>query len=387
MEKKQHNRQPKAVVVFVALLAGFSMFFGALDGQKGWVADAAEKSQLSQQLQQLLDKAIANSATGTPGAVLLIRTPEFEFAGASGMADLKNMTRMQPTDMLRIASMTKPFVSTVILKLCEAGKLDLDDPMQQYLPKESQRIENGDTVTIRQLLSMTSGIADYDNPRYAEALEKHPPQNPWTPEEILECVYDEQSDFEPGAEFSYCNTNYVILQMIIEKISGASLASEIRRLIFDPLAIRNTFMEMREPRQGGFGGLLVRGYTTEETPAEDLTEENDSLGLGDGGLISDTQGLAVFLDALFDKRTLLDKESLKQMTTVLGEDYGLGLEIIETDVGVSWGHEGKTVGFQSLMRYLPEKQTIFVVLTNEENDNSDFRGELFWESLKLVVNR
>ncbi|QTA85219.1 serine hydrolase domain-containing protein [Desulfonema magnum] len=359
------------------------------------------------QFQQLLDASVADSKI--PGAVLLIRTPSLQWAGAAGLADVSKQTPMQAADMLRIASMTKVFVSTVVFRLSEEGKLNLDDKIQNHLSYEDivSRIsygQGGPDITIRHLLSMTAGVLDYVAiDAYNDKVGENPNrQTPWTPREILEdYVYDvydnpetlgefaDQGDiFEAGTAFMYSNTNYLLLEMIVNKVSDSSLAAEMRRMIHDPLGLENTFMEIREPRDGGFGGLLVRGYQIDEDTDElrDVTETNDALGLGDGGIISDAHGLAEFLSALFKEKTLLSQVSLDQMTNFdpykHGSDYGLGLSYQNTDLGVAWGHNGTSSGFQGDMLYLPEKKIIFVLLTNCED--ADIFDSLLKDSLNLL---
>ena len=346
---------------------------------------------LEAELQKMLDKAITDSTTHTPGAVLLLSTSSAQYAVAGGKSNLSSATAIKATDMLRIASMTKIFLSTVILKLREEGKLNLDDTVAKHLPETAAKIANGQTATIRQLLNMSSGIFEYyDNPDYLKAVETRPSRQAWTPEEVIAYVYDQSAYFSPGTQFKYTNSNYILLEMIVNKVSNATLASEMRRIIFTPLGMDNTFMEMAETRAGGFGGLLVRGYDTTQNPAADITEKNDSLGLGDGGLISDAQGLDTFLRSLFKQKTLLNEDSLSQMKTIgiSGKEYGLGLEVkISSDYGTNWGHSGKTAGFQGEMRYFPDKDTTFAILTNEENSNSTFIDDVFKSSMRLLYSQ
>ncbi|GBC60146.1 D-alanyl-D-alanine carboxypeptidase [Desulfonema ishimotonii] len=371
------------------------------------VVSGTKEQPLFEQFQNVLDTSVAGSKI--PGAVLLIRTPSLEWKGASGLADVSGQTPMKDTDMLRIASMTKVFVSTVVLRLSEEGKLALDDPIRDHLSYDDivSRIryeEGGPDITIRHLLSMTAGVLDYVAiDAYNDAVAQNPNrETAWTPREILEGyvfgVYDNDDDFndfadqgdifKAGTAFKYSNTNYLLLEMIVEKVSGSTLAAEMRRIIFDPLTIENTFMEIKEAREGGFGGLFVHGYQIDENTDElrDVTETNDALGLGDGGIISDAYGLADFLSALFKEKNLLRQASLDQMTRFdpygHGSDYGLGLSFQNTDFGVAWGHNGTSSGFQGDMIYLPEKEIIFVLLTNCED--ADIFDSVLKNSLNLL---
>lgn len=336
---------------------------------------------LKLQFQALLDRSIAD--TGTAGAVLLVQTPYARWNVSSGFADLKSLTPMGHMDMLRLASMTKTFVSVVLLKLSEERTLSLDDKMQQYLPETIvERIPYGSEITVRQLLSMTSGIYGYtESDDYGDAIDDSPHRSPWTPEELLEYVYLEKAVFPPGTGWDYSNTNYILFDIIVKAVTGNSLAQEMRRIIHAPLALKNTFMEIQEPRAGGFGGLIVRGYNGD---GEDITEIQDGFGLGDGGLISDAQGVAEFLQALFVDQTLLNTASLNQMCDFHPEeDYGLGLERRMTSFGKAWAHSGGSCGFEGDMLYLPKTGVIFVILTNGEVD-ADTSGMVFQGSMELL---
>ena len=342
---------------------------------------AIDSSLLNQQLQNILDTAVVE--TGATGAVLSVKSPSFQWTGSSGFSNRETKTAMVPTDMLRLASMTKSFVSVVVQKLSEEGKFDLDDKIQQYLPAVIvDRISHGSEVTIRQLLNMTSGIYSYteiDN--YNDEVERNPYRSPWTPEEILEYVYPKKAVFSPGEGWEYSNTNYILFDMLVKEVSGTSLASEMRRIIHNPLGLSNTFMEIQEPRDGGFGGLIVRGY---EKDGEDVTEIQDALGLGDGGLISDAEGVVKFLQGLFVDKVLLSATSLNQMRIFNSiEDYGLGLERRKTKFGEAWGHSGGSSGFEGDMLYFPESEVIFVFLTNTMDTN--VCEKVFQRSMELLL--
>ena len=322
----------------------------------------AVDSNTGQELQALLDRSIVD--TGTTGAALFIFTPSIQWIGSSGYANSEARTAMNTTDMLRLASMTKTFVSVIVQKLCEEGKMDLDDKIQQYLSSAIVgRIPYGPEITVRQLLNMTSGIYNYtESDLFNDAIDENPYRSPWTAEQVLEYVYSEEASFAPGADWEYSNTNYVLLDMIVKAVSNTSLASEMRRIIHNPLGLKNTFMEIQEPRDGGFGGLIVQGY---ETDGENVTEIQDGLGMGDGGLISNVEDIAKFLQGLFVDKSLLDSASLDQMVSFhVTEDYGLGLERVRTKYGEAWGHSGGSSGFEGDMLYIPSRGTFFILLSN-----------------------
>ncbi len=293
---------------------------------------------------------------------------------------------MTPYDKLRIASMTKTYVSVVVLKLCEEGKLNLDDKINKYLPNNIiYNIPYAQNITVKQLLGMTSGIKSYtEEDSYNNAVEDNPYRIPWKPYEIVKYIYNAKPNFLPGKGWDYSNTNYILLEMIIENTTGNTLAKEMRRIIHTPLNLKNTFMEIQEPQKGGFGGLTVRGYSEY---GKDVTEIQDALGLADGGLVSSASDIADFLQALFLERKLLNTKYLSLMKTIYkNEDYGLGLEYIFTKYGTAWGHNGCSSGFSGEMLYIPDRKLIFVVLTNDEND-SKISEIIFDKILKILSQK
>ena len=358
-----------------------TVFFCLVDEK---IANAATTSTtaLKHQLQKILDKSLED--TDGTGVVCLIKTPSFQWGGSSGFADYSKKRPMKTTDMLRLASMTKTFVSVVVQKLAEEGKLNLDDKIKKHLPhKVTTRIPYGSKITIRQLLNMTSGIKSYtENDVYNDTVESNPYRSAWTPEEIVRYIYNKKAVFPPGKGWDYSNTNYILLDMIVKKAAGTLLATEMRRVIHAPLKLNNTFMEIQEKRSEGFNGLTVRGY---DENGKDVTEIQDGFGLGDGGLISDANGVAKFFQALFIDRIILSPVSLKQMKNFsLKGNYGLGLERVETTFGDAWGHSGSSFGFSGEMLYLPGRKIIFVILTNDEND-SNISDIVFIKSIKLLL--
>ncbi len=135
---------------------------------------------------------------------------------------------MSSGDMLRIASMTKTFVAAVVLKLAEEGKLDLNETVSRYVPDITARIANGQSATVRNLLNMTSGMFEYyDNPAYLSAVETRPARQAWTAEEVIAYAYDQSAYFSPGVNFKYTNTNYLLLELIVNRVSASTLAAEM----------------------------------------------------------------------------------------------------------------------------------------------------------------
>jgi D-alanyl-D-alanine carboxypeptidase len=338
-------------------------------------------TQLRQALYQTVSKEL-------PGAGLYVATSDGVWMDAAGWADVQGKKPMQPTDRFRIASLTKMFVSVVCLQLVEDEQLKLSDPIADWLPKAvSDRITNSKKITIRQLLNHTSGLPD----PYSDAFRRSVLANPthkWQAKEVLEYAEGQRAAV-PRGSFFYSNTNYLLLELIIETATGDSLAQSIRQRITQPLGLNDTFMEAREPIPGGF----VQGYQdwNDDGQIENVTKPllNDGLGLGDGGLVSSAPDVAKFMRSLFTKDKLLRTESLEQMMTLVESDrrggYGLGISYTPTIWGESWGHTGKTTGFMSDVMYFPAHDLIIVAWANRGDSKQRNPSDLIEDSLKVIL--
>ncbi|MBW4514023.1 MAG: beta-lactamase family protein [Timaviella obliquedivisa GSE-PSE-MK23-08B] len=343
-------------------------------------------AQVSSQLRQNLDQSLSKDL---PGAVLYVATSDGTWMDEAGWADIEKQKLMQPTDRFRIASLTKMFVAVVCLQLAEDGQLDLSDAIVDWLPQEvGSRISDSREITIRQLLNHTSGLPDPYSDAFKQAVMANPTHK-WQAKEVLEYAEGRGAATSRGS-FFYSNTNYLLLELIVEKATGNSLSTEIRQRIIEPLELNDTFMEAHEPIPGGF----VQGYqdwNADGTP-ENVTQPllNDGLGLGDGGLVSSAPDLARFMRSLFSNGVLLRSETLEKMMTLVRSDkrggYGLGITYTPTIWGEAWGHTGKTTGFVSDILYLPAHDLIIVAWTNSGDSRQTNPSDLIQESLRIILD-
>ena len=173
-----------------------------------------------------------------PGAMVLLRTPQGDFAFGYGATELGGTIPPRADTHFRAASNTKTMTAAVIVLLVQEGKLRFDDPVSKYV----QRVPNGDNITISQLLKMRSGLYNYTSaPELAESLD-HDPTRAWTPEELLAIAFKRPQLFAPGTEYDYCNTNYALLGLIAEKLEGAPLAKIFQDRLFGPLGMKHTLL-------------------------------------------------------------------------------------------------------------------------------------------------
>ncbi len=319
--------------------------------------------------QDLLDEIVSDYIEDDNALVVYLSTPEGVWTATAGFARDDEATTV--ADRFRIGSMSKTFVAVAALMLVEDGLFALDDPASDWLPDNIlQNIANTGQVTIRQLLTMRSGIDDYlGTEAFWEAVEDDP-QYEWTAQDVLTYAYGLPALFAPDADFEYANTNYILLQIILEEASGMGLHSLIRERILEPLDMTNTYTQISESLPGGF--VDAYGHFYDDETVENLSAINDGAGLGDGGLISNVIDLSVFYRALLQEQTLLSPAMMDELLDFGPVDafsgYSLGLnEWRIPSSGVAWGHAGGVLGFLSIGAYLPEGDIIIIILSASES--------------------
>lgn len=328
------------------------------------------QSNLEAEVDMLLARYVAEDE---PGVVLLVSTPEDTATSAVGLANLEENTPLQADDQFRIGSITKTFVSVVMLQLQDEDVLSLDDLASDWLEDDVlAEIPNGDEVTLQQLLNMTSGIPDYlTADAFYDAIDDDP-SHPWTADETLTFVYGDDPLFASGEAFEYSNTNYNMLQLIIEEATGMSLADVLEERIFTPLEMEDSYLE--DPNNLGVN--IVHGYAPEDDGSfTDITFVNDGAGMADGGIVSTVADMELFAMGLISGDLISDDALAEMMETTEASEneYGLGLDVIEgPDGGQIIGHSGSTGGFQSIMYIDLDYEIIVVGLTN--NFDSEIIG-------------
>jgi D-alanyl-D-alanine carboxypeptidase len=338
----------------------------------GMVTPKARKNQ-TPPLQAALAKGVPDASIG---AVLEVATPEGQWAVAQGQMDMHLGGRsVTPADRFRIGSVSKTFVAVAALQLAEAGAFQLDDDAYHWLPDEVvENLANAGKVTIRQLLQMRSGVPEYLGDAFMEAVWADPEREaPYTPTEALAFAYDKRARFKPGAKFSYTNSNYLLVQLVLEAVTGQPLHRLIRERILKPLALTQTYTQWHERKKDE----VVHGYSDFPEDEEwnyDVTHVNDGAGLGDGGLISTTGDMIRFYQALFHDQRLLSAESLAalldfQATGEEDEGYGLGIYSYESEWGSAYTHDGSVYGYVAAVLYLPDYEvTVAVACAHDGGD-------------------
>ncbi|MEV1023085.1 serine hydrolase domain-containing protein [Streptomyces sp. NPDC050264] len=310
--------------------------------------------------QAAMDAAVKDGVPGVAGQSV---DKYGRWMGTSGVGSLKTGKPRSAHDGYRVGSITKTFVSTVLLQMEAEGKLDLDDKVDQWLPGVVHgNGHDGDRISVRQLLNHTSGIFDVTSDEgfqkrvFTKGFLKHR-YDTWTPAQLVRIAMGHRPTFEPGTSWSYSNTNYVLAGMIIKKVSGHGYADEIERRIIGPLGLRATSLpgtdaSMPAPSSRAYSKLTQEPKPTDRT--YDVTELNPSLASSAGDMISDSGDLNRFYSALL-RGKLLKPAQLKEMKDTVPIDgapnvsYGLGLMRTELPCGGEvWGHSGGIHGSSSL---------------------------------------
>ncbi|MEB9382207.1 serine hydrolase [Bacillus cereus] len=270
---------------------------------------------------------------------------------ATGIADLRTKKPMKTDFRFRIGSVTKTFVATVLLQLAGENRLNLDDSIEKWLPGVIQgNGYDGKQITIRQVLNHTSGIADYIQSKDFDIMDT---KKSYTAEEFVKMGISLPPDFAPGKGWSYSNTGYVLLGILIEKVTGNSYAEEIEDRLIEPLELSNTFLPGNSSVIPGI--KHARGYVQPDGASELIDVTYSNPGSSDGEMISTADDLNKFFSYLLGGK-LLKEQQLKQMLTTVptgreGMDgYGLGISETKLPNGVSiWGHTGGALGFTTLV--------------------------------------
>ncbi|WP_350286312.1 serine hydrolase domain-containing protein [uncultured Croceitalea sp.] len=316
-------------------------------------------------LQQILDEACASKENTIIGVSLTVKSPELniDFTGSGGFDNMEKTKLIDAQQPFRIASLTKVFVATAILRLQEKGAISIEEPISKYISPEhisilSEGGYNPDMITIRHCLNHTSGLYDYavGGTEYIEEASKDPAKR-WTRTEQLQFAMDHgKPHARPGREENYSDTGYILLGEILERQTDSGLAESLRELLkFDELEMTSTYLESLEERPDG---LLpnVKRYMGEM----DASDWDNSVDLyGGGGLVSNTHDLTTFLQALFNGNIFEKDDTLDVM--LLKKSY-----------------EGKR-------KKLPNQRLGFTSIIGKESGTEVYLHSGFWGTIFLHI--
>jgi D-alanyl-D-alanine carboxypeptidase len=350
------------VVVAVGLAtAGSSAYaFAAGAGSGQEVSGQALSSQPPAGLQQAADQLVAD---GVPGVIIMTRRGQQVSNVVAGLADKATGQPMQPQDRVRIGSITKTFVATLVLQLAAERRLSLNDSVQKWLPGViTGHGYHPAQITIRQLLQQTSGIQDYTSaPGF---LTEANLAKTWQPQQLVDIALRLGP---PVHGWLYSDTNYILLGMIIQKVTGRSPVTEISRRILVPLGLHDTSFPLTSkqipaPYAHGYYGSL---------DATNLV--SPSIAWTAGAMISTVDDVARFYRALLDGRLLPPAQQRELLATIpvndtgelFAEHYGLGIYSVQLSCGTAWGHDGGIIGFKTFAYTSPDGNRQAVIVYND----------------------
>jgi len=317
-----------------------------------------------------------HKAGSFPGATLGVVLANGESFGlAVGVSDRETKRPMMPNDRMLAGSVGKTFAAATALQLVKEGKIGLDDKIEKYLGREPwfPRLPNAKDITVRQLMNHTSGLVRYE---FKEQFTKDLTANPdkvWKPAELVAYLLDEKPPFEAGKGWDYSDTNYIVLGMIIEKVTGKKLYDEADRRLIKPLKLTDTI-----PQDGPRLKGVVQGYAGPNNPfgGSDAMIVNGTFIINPqfewtgGGYVSTAQDLARWAKMIYEGKAF-SPDLLPQVVEgvpapMLGRDtkYGLATIIRQTPMGISYGHSGFFPGYLTDMTYFPQQKVAVAVQVN-----------------------
>lgn len=332
---------------------------------------ANAQGQLSPEMQQKIDKVATDALakSGVPSAsIAVVKDGQIAYLHAYGNAKLDPATAAKPEMRYSIGSISKQFTAAAILLLQEQGKLSLDDRVGKFLPELAQ----ANDVSIRQLLSHTSGYQDYWPQDYVMPMMLQPT----TAQKILDAWARKPLDFEPGTKWQYSNTNYVIAGLIVEKTSGMPLLQFLQEKVFTPLDMKS----VSDIDKAKLGDTDPTGYMRYALgPPRPAPKEGKGWLFAAGELAMPAEDLAKWDISIIDQKLMKPSSYQAFETEVLlknglGTRYGLGVDVSSEFGHRALSHGGEVSGYTAQNMVFPDERVAVVVLTNQ--DAADASGAI-----------
>ena len=338
----------------------------ALGAAGGGAASAAPSKGEAESLKSRAQGLVGD---GYPAVLAAVSDSKGESAGvAVGKGSLETGQAPPMDGEVRVGSNTKTFVAVVVMQLVQEGKVGLDEPIETYLPGliKGEGVD-GSRITVRQLLQHTSGLPEYTDttPGSGDIFQIKDHYIP--PRDLLDTALGKPAAFEPGTQWKYTNTNYVVLGMLVERVSQRPVGEQIDQRIVKKLGLSHTYFPA--PGEEKIRGTHPQGYhLSAGGKLEDITEMDPAWAWAAGAMVSTPSELNTFFQAVFDGR-LLSQASIDEMkkgvdTGAGGAVYGLGL--IGTPLscgGTSWGHNGGIHGYRTYDAVGPDGTAVTVAVT------------------------
>lgn len=303
-----------------------------------------------------------------PGAAVLIaKDGEVVFEKAYGLSSLKPKKKLKTDMVFQIASMSKQFVSAAVLQLVQKGAIKLDEPIQTYVPYYPEKTY---PVTVHHLLSQTSGIPEYFD---VDESEFELLARDYTPKQLIDFYKNEPLIFRPGERYHYSSSNYPLLGLAIENVTGLSLRDYLEKTIFDPLGMHATSLWYRDDTKAK---QIVTGYAEKNGSFVKGPEISSTAIYAPGGIVSNVKDQWKWYKALRDKSTISEyviDQLITEKRTTSGEGtaYGYGFAIKELQGKATYQHSGILFGFTSTAMFVPEPDVFVCILSNTKFDRTE----------------
>jgi D-alanyl-D-alanine carboxypeptidase len=359
-----------------ALLAGFAPTFAPTAA----AFDRSVSKPIAQRLVIAVQREVHRQAL--PGAIVGVqRDGQAPWVIARGVANLQTQRRMRADSHVRIGSVTKSFVTTLLLRLAQAGRVSLDDPISRYVGG----VPNGDAITLRELANMTSGIADlFANQEFTI---DYLTGETFTPTRLVELGVALPPVFAPGTGWSYSNTNTDLLGLVIERVTGQPLAAALQQSVFRPLRMRSSSLpsEPRLPKPFPYGYT----HQTLNHRLGDATYNTPTATWAAGGMVSTVRDLLRAAPMFGTGRPLLSAATQRAREQWVDfppnspiQQYGLGVFRFN-----GWiGHNGGIPGYTAIDWYLPKKRLSLVVSVNSDIHVGKRRADYAYEPASDIAH-
>lgn len=313
-----------------------------------------------------------------PGINIGVAGPDGKsWSVSAGYSDLEAARALKPSDRMLAGSIGKTYCAAVTLLAVQEGVLNLDDGIEKWLGKETwfDRIPNARALTLRMLMNHTSGIPEHVlNRDFLKALREQP-DRVWKPEELIAYIFDAAPLFEAGKGWSYADTNFILVGMIFEKATGKTVYGEVERRLLKPLKLKETSPSDSRTIPG-----LATGYIAPASPfglsgrtiLDGRFIINPQMEWTGGGFASTAEDLARWARDLYAGRVLRQETFAGMLDAVpaktgRGDKYGLGVQVRQSEWGISYGHGGWFPGYISEMEYFPDHKTAIAIQINTDD--------------------
>jgi len=363
-----HILRVAAVALVLSVGVSCSSTIKPFEGGPGGPAPGGSAAEgFARELAAVLGREIQTQ--GAPGIQVSLRVGKEVYHAAVGHADSRRRVPLRTDHVLRVGSVTKVFTAATVLRLVESDMLTLEETVQRWFPL----LPNAEKITVASLLNHTSGVFDYTQSRTFQMTSALFSGKRWEPEELYRFVLRGEPNFSPGARYRYSNSNYLLLGLIAERVTGRSFGELLQEGILGPAGLAHTYFLPAEEIPAG----LIGGYDRDLLPG-DLTRIRPnnrawpSGAFAAGAVASTSSDLLALIDDLFYGQ-LLTAGSLEGMTEFLPAGdahlpaqtgYGLGLRRLEIEGDVLIGHTGTIPGFGAVAVHCPERDYTIAALAN-----------------------